>query len=251
MPEYAEDLVTYLHEVGEQPPTKMLEDPELTRRALSAESPITLVAKVAEAIEDVDTHPAITTLSDYEKGRVLGVLGRVEEAEELYDNVLQTSEDSNLRGRTLMNKAVHYLQTDPEEAKKLLKKALEDENFKEARITLATLYFRMGKAKKAEECLIKGIKKGESLCIPVLTDLFAETVKTEPELAQIFAQVYQLALQSGISQEGIVASYKQHRAMMLMKKDDKVLNMPALFNAHMEAALKDMEFEDALGASGT
>jgi len=246
MPKYAEDLVTYLHEVGEQPPTKILEDPELTRRALSAESPITLVAKVAEAIKDVDTHPAIATLSDYEKGRVLDVLGRAEEAGELYDNVLQTSEDSVLRGRTLMNKAVSYCKTDPEEAKRLLKKALEDENFKEARITLATLYFRMGKSKKAEECLIKGIKKGESLCIPVLTDLYTETVGTDPELGKAYARVYELALISGISQEGIVASYKQHRAMMLMKKDDKVLNMPALFNAHMEVALKNIEFEEAL-----
>ena len=249
MPEYAQDLVDYLHEVGEQSPTKILEDPELTQRALSAESPITLVAKVAETISDVDTHPAIMALSDYERGRIFGVLGRVDEAEVLYDKVLETSDDNELRGKALMNKAYHYFYTDPEKAKDLTKRALEEENYKAARINLASVYRKQGKTQKAVECLEKGIKKGEAICIPSLVTIHSKTVKSESELSQLISQVFMLAMKSGITKEEAVASFDQSNVMMLLKPGDKVLNLPALLKVRADAAFQSIEFNEAMDAA--
>jgi len=251
MPEYAQDLVTYLHEVGEQPPTKILDDPELTQRALSAESPITLVAKVVETISDVDTHPAIMALSDYERGRILWVLGRAEEAEVLFDKALETSEDNELSGRVLTNKAYCYFNTDPEKAKALLKQALEEKNYKEARLTLASLYKNMGKIQKAIECLVKGIEKGEALCIPSLVNIYCQTLKTGPELSQLISQVLMLAIKSGITKEEAEASFNQTGVMMFLKSGDKVLNLPALLKSHIDAVFRNIEFEEALEGTGS
>lgn len=246
MPEYAQDLVDYLHEVGEQSPTKILEDPDLTQRALSAESPITLVAKVAEAIKDVDTHPAIMSLSDYEKGRVFGVLGRVDEAEALYDKVLETSEDPELRGKALMNQSCCYFHTDPTKARELLKRALEEENYKAARLNLASIYREMGKAQKAIECLVKGVKKGEAICIPSLVVLCCETIKSETEWAPFIQQVLLLAIKSGITVEEAEASFEQSNMMMFLKPGGKVLNLPALLRVHADAAFQSIEFREAM-----
>lgn len=168
MPNYAPDLVNYLVELGDEVPTQALEDPEMLRRALSSESPISLVGLVAQELKDVDGLPVVQGLSTYERARVMTALGRKEDAKVLYLEVLDSA-DRELRGSVLLNLAGMTL--DKDERKRLLEEAVDAGNM-EALVVLGRDMLAQGNVEEGISILFYSIRERVLHAIPFIIDYY-------------------------------------------------------------------------------
>lgn len=173
MPRYAPDLIDYLMGIGDEAPTKILRDLALLRRSLSRESPMGLVAKVARSLEETlgnaNSHPTITELSAYERGRIMSALGHKEKAADMYRKALETCKDPETRGMILVNLANDT--DDPKEKEALLRRAIDQEHYYEALAHLGMLLERTGRGEEAFEALLESVSRGISLGIPMLATI--------------------------------------------------------------------------------
>lgn len=219
MPKYAPDLTDYLTKLGEGQPTEALEGPELLRRSLSSEAPITLVGRVAQALENVDEHPVIADLSGYEHGRVLRALGRKEEAVEAYRAALETCTDRETRWCIMMNLA-NDVDSD-EERETLLGTAIL-EGSTEALAHMGLLLDQSGETETAEEFLLEAIRKGVGLALPLLGQIYMRTKKGD-HLRSALEELMELAQSAGIEDAGD-APFDQLDNQTLVRTPDGVLH---------------------------
>lgn len=195
MPEFAPDLTEYLAEIGEDKPTKALEDPELLRRSLSSEAPPVLVGKVAQALGgDIDRYLASVEFTAYERGRVMSVLGRKEHAVDLYRQVLESSQDSEVRGFALINMANDV--GSPGEREKLLWQAVDEGNA-EAVVHLAMFLDKNGNTEAALCLLMDGVRRGVDIAIPVIGQIYCGT-KSGERLDAAMTELLIVAEKAGI-----------------------------------------------------
>lgn len=187
--------MAYLEEVGEEKPTKALEDPVLLRRCLSQESPPALVAIVARNAETerIDTG-IIDTLSDFEQGRIHSVLGDKKGALTLYRTALATCSNPATRGLILINLAQDT--PDPAEQEELLEQAI-DGGCDEAFVHLGMLLDKQGRTGEAIECLETSVKKGIGFGVTMLAAIHCVTKKGD-DLAAALAGLVELARAAGI-----------------------------------------------------
>ncbi len=226
MPKYAEDLTAYLEKIGENPPTAALEDPALLKRALSQESPISLVAKVAEQLEDVDNHPAITELTAYERGRIMSTLGRKEDAIALYKEALETCEDPELKGLISVNLSNDLDGSDPTQREELYRSAMECGN-DEVRANFGMFLHQNGRTQEAIAILIEGIKKGVEFCMPVLGQIYVQTMKGE-DLDKAMLEIITLAQKAGIKDPANAGFDQLDYQTLARSKDGKTFNIFAV-----------------------
>lgn len=197
MPQYAPDLMDYLREIGDRPPTEILENPDLLRRALSNEAPFGLVSIVAQALENVDQHPVVTGLSTYERGRVMSALGRRKEAADIYRQALETCTDIKIRGLIMTNLANDV--SDPKEKEALLRLAIEREHYDDALVPLGMfLYYGKEQRKEGLEVLAKGVSRGVRLGVPVMARIICATERYEDLYGALDSLINALAKKNGI-----------------------------------------------------
>jgi len=221
MPKYAQDLTDYLANIGDQEPTEALGDIDLLSRSLSMVSPLALVGKVAEALEDVDNHPAVITLSLYEKGRVMSALDRRKESVVFYREALEICKDPDLRGFILINLAVDV--PDRKEAENILRQAIE-EGHNEALVHLGNLLYRRGETEEAIELLLQSICNGVSLGLPILGEIYALT-KEGDDLEDALWDMITLAKAAGI-EDPVHKPFEQLDAQTFGRaKDGSVINL--------------------------
>ena len=226
MPKYAEDLIAYLERIEQGPPTAALEDPDLLKRALSQKSPISLVAKIAEHLEDVDTHPVIAELTAYERGRIMSALGRKEDAIALYKEAIETCEDPELIGLISVNLSNDLTGSDPVKREELLRSAIDLGN-DEAMVNLGMFLFQNNRTQEAVAILIEGLKKGVELCIPNLGQIYMQTMEGE-ELDKAMIEIITLAQKAGIK-DPVNAGFEQLDYQALAQtKDGKSFNIAAV-----------------------
>jgi tetratricopeptide (TPR) repeat protein len=169
--ELSERLLDYYIQTGDEAPTAALEDPDFMRQCLSAEAPFALLRKVLDHLEDPLNHRLVLELRGYERARALTALGEVEDAEALYKDVAETTEDINLRVKALSN----------------LLNLLKGSGRHRERIELITELLRLDhplaysfvaielseiNISFAVDCLVRALKEGNALAfIPVITSL--------------------------------------------------------------------------------
>lgn len=210
MPSYEKDLIDYLASTGKRSPTKALKNPVLLQRCLSGKAPMALVAKVANALReqlynivgielnpsrmDVANHPAVTGLSNYEKGRVMSALDRKEDSVPLYKQALETCTDPETRGLILVNLANDV--AAPKEKEQLFRQAIQ-EGYTEALVHLGMFLEHSGRTEEALKSLLESVQEGVSLGLPVIGRILLET-KSGKELESAIAEVIALAQKAGI-----------------------------------------------------
>ena len=226
MPEYAKDLMDYLERIGEDKPTKALNNPVMLRRALSKESPIALVGIVAQSLEDAANHPAVKELTEFERARVMSTLGRKSDAIALYKSAFKSSSDSVTRGVILINQAND--EDDPCKREELLRKAIDEEKYNEALVHLGLFLEQNGRVDEAIQVLKESIKRGIILGIPVLGMLYYRISKNPEEDEEINLELIELARQGGIEDDFDFPFDKFDSQTILRSVDGKVLNMLGL-----------------------
>lgn len=242
MPQYAPDLTDYLAKIGEDKPTDALKDPELLQRALSKEAPIALVGKVAQALEDVDQHPAVTSLSEYERGRVMSALGRKQDSVTLYRQALESCTDPEARGQILVNLANDV--DTPTEKEQLLRQAVE-EGYNEALVHLGMFLDHNGHTKEALQLLLDSVRKGVGLGIPTIGQIYYKT-KRGQELKTALAEVLALAQEAGI-EDAANAPFDQFdsQALARSKMTNRFPNLLAISRPIRQAIGRMLDWKEA------
>lgn len=224
MPKYAPDLTEYLASICEDAPTEALANPDLLRRALSVDAPIGLVAKVAEALENIDTNPVVGALTLYERGRIMSALGRREESILLYKLALESCTDPKRRGQILVNLANDV--ESPEEKLQLLRQAV-DEGDNEALAHLGMFLNQIGQTEMALNILLASVRKGVSLGIPLIGEMYFKT-KSGEELVAALHELYDMAKAAGI-EDPVEAPFQQWGSQTVAQssKTGRIINILA------------------------
>lgn len=169
--EYSEDLLNYYENLGENKPDTILADKEFTKRALSEGSPLSLVRAVAKELEPETLNGIVETLSTFERASVFVVLGRKEEAMELYNKVLLNSKDKHIRGKTFTMLGKMKVEADGFE--ELFKQAISEGYFP-AFADWALSLWKLGRTEEAKAIARKGYNHLDPKSAYVLVFLMQE-----------------------------------------------------------------------------
>ena len=176
---YASDLLDYMERLGDAKPDTVLADPEFTKRALSEQSPVGLVAIVAREVPREALDDLIADLSTFERARIFSVLGETAKADAMYKKVLAESNDTGIRGKTLANMGI--LHSGEPNSQIFFRRAIEEEGYYKAYGQWASVMSIQGAVQEALRLAYMGLSYGDNNSLSILLVHLDDLEDPQPE----------------------------------------------------------------------
>lgn len=196
-----------IHNFSEAELNKIIEDKELSKQALSENSPAALLNAVGGKLEKEKLAEIITELSEFARARIMMIVEQDDEkAVKMFTTVLNESKDIEIQAKCLVNLAV----MNDESMDEYFLKAIE-KGYKRAYGYWAKKLQSMGKITEAIKKAEEGLAKGDEFSFAVLLEIArskhskVSDIIERAKLAGINTKSAELELAK--------AQYKAHRSL--------------------------------------